>query len=143
MKMAIHRVMFRVRRWRDAIAVGWRQEGNTGYVCIQRYGLFRQHSGAPFVCKIDIDPTLTTQSSKRYENVDYPYGKSTLRRRIRLLTNDIQFWCERTVVVVGWHRDGNAVHINAKQCGLFKKYKGNLITFDIDIATGLINQSPQ
>ena len=142
-KRMIQRLIHRVKRWRNAIAVGWRQEGDTGYVCIQRYGLFKQYSGVPFVCKIDIDPALTTQSSKRYENVDCSYGKSTLRRRIRLLTNDIQFWRERTVVVVGWHRDGNAVHIKAKQCGLFKKYKGNLITFDIDIATGLINLSPQ
>ena len=59
-----------------------------------------------------------------------------------MLTNVIQFWCERTVVVVGWHRDRNTIHIKAKQCGIFKPYKGNLITFDIDIATGLISQSP-
>lgn len=137
----LQQIIDRIRHWKNAIAVGWQQEGNTGYVCIQRYGLFKQHSGVPFICKIDIDPALTTQSSKRYKNVDRSYGKSTLRRRMRLLTNNIQFWLERTIVVVGWHRDGNVIHIKAKQCGIFKPYKGNLIAFDIDIATGLISQS--
>lgn len=138
----IQRLINRVKRWKNAIAVGWRQEESTGYVWIRRYGLFKQYSGTPFVCEIDIDPALTTQSRKRYENTDCSYGKSTLRRRIRLLINDIQFWCKRTVVVVGWHRDRNVIHIKAKQCGLFKQYKGDLIAFDIDIATGLIRQSP-
>ena len=39
----IQRLIHRVKRWRNAIAVGWRQEGDTGYVCIQRYGLFKQY----------------------------------------------------------------------------------------------------
>lgn len=138
----IQRLTHRIRRWRKAVAVGWQQEGNTGYVCMQRYGLFKQHSGAPFICEIDIDPALTTQSRKRNENVDCSYGKSTLRRRMRMLTNVIQFWRERTVVVVWWHRDGNVVHIEAKQCGLFKQYKGGRFSFDINITTGLISQSP-
>lgn len=140
----IQRLIHRIKRWKNAIAVGWRQEGNTGYVWIRRYGLFKQYSGTPFVCKIDIDPALTTQSRKRYGGVDCSYGKSTLRRRIRLLTNNIQFWRKRTVVVVGWYRDWNVIiHIQAKQCGLFRQYKRNLIAFDIDIKTGLISQSQE
>lgn len=138
-KRVIQRLIHRVKRWKNAIAVGWRQEGNTGYVWIWRCGLFRQHSGVPFVCEIDIDPTLTTQSRKMYGYIDHPYGKSSLRRRMRVLANDIHFWRERTVVVVWWHRDGNVIHIEAKQCGLLRKYKGDPFTFDVDIATGLIS----
>ena len=40
----------------------------------------------------DIDPALTIQSRESYDDVDCSYGKSTLRRRIRLFLNDFHFY---------------------------------------------------
>lgn len=137
--MVIQRLIHRVKRWKNAIAIGWRQEENTGYVWIWRCGIFKQYGGVPFVCEIDIDPALITQSCKSYDDVDCSYGKSTLWRRIRLFLNDFHFWRTRTVVVTDWHRDRNIIRVEARQCGLFKRYTGKPFIFDVDIATGLIS----
>ena len=134
----IQRLIHRVKRWKNAIAVGWHQEGNTGYVWIWRCGFFRQYSGVPFVCEIDIDPALTIQSRESYDDVDCSYGKSTLRRRIRLFLNDFHFWRTRTDVVTDWHRDRNIIHAEARQCGLYKRYIGKPFVFDIDTAIGVV-----
>lgn len=52
------------RIWRGYGVVSYWQEGNTLYISVQRFGLFKTYVGPRYVCDIDIDPTQVIQSPK-------------------------------------------------------------------------------
>ncbi len=62
MTKAIRLLKNRIRNWKDGITVWWYQEGNTIRVRVRRNGFFKPYNGIPFVCDIEIDPTLINYS---------------------------------------------------------------------------------
>jgi len=64
MKRAIRLFMDRIMFWRKR-AIGiteWHQDGNTIYVTIQSFGLFKAYKDRKIHCDVDIDPELVIQS---------------------------------------------------------------------------------